>query len=63
MPIFNYNLLLLKKSSFLGKRKLKSFANVKTINTFARTKKEAKTFFIACKNKIKSLKNDGHLVG
>ena len=34
-----------KKVPFLNQIEIKYFASVKTINTFARTKKEAKTFF------------------
>jgi hypothetical protein len=31
-----------KINAFFGQKKIKSFVNVKTINTFARTKKEGK---------------------
>jgi len=36
------------KRLFFQQNFLKFFVNVKTINTFARTKKEGKTFFTAC---------------
>jgi hypothetical protein len=43
------------KRLFFQQNFLKFFANVKTINTFARTKKEGKTFFVACSEILNSI--------